>query len=526
MSLRWSPYACALVLVVGMGAEGQAQNDSSPETDARIRSLELRVQQLEKALTEALANSASEVPPAPGRGGSAADAVRPPAPADPERAVNRQAEVMDQQGGAYDYDKAMFGPTRPFASADGRFKTFVFGYLQADVAAYSEEGDWAGIFSDDDHIRKADTDFSGGAKMRRVSLNVASIVEQDWIGFLSYNLADGGEQVDSGLRAAAIVYRGIKPWWLMAGQFGNSVGLESSTFNQYLGMVERPMLSNAFVYAPGAPLMALIAAHRGKSTYARAGIFGKNSKVDSGFDEGWGVHGRFLLQPHRERRLSSQVGVSGYWRKPEEEEVGEDHMRSCRNHSMGAGFRYNASGISAVDGTSLVDTGKFCDVEDYTYTAAEGAVSRGPVWLQGEWGIARVNTKSNGTYRFSGGYLDLGYFLTGESRNYNPYFAQFWRLKPQYDLGSGGAGAFELRARWQTIDLNDRLTASDSTVGGVAGGEADGFTVGLNWYLNAFTRAMFNAGRMTVEYPMADNGRLGMREASVDEYVARLELSF
>ena len=165
-------------------------------------------------------------------------------------------------------------------------------------------------------------------------------------------------------------------------------------------------------------------------------------------------------------------------------------------------------------------------MEDYTYVVAEGAISRGPVSLQSEWGLARVNTKSDGHYEFSGGYVDVGYFLTGESRNYNPYFGQFWRLKPKSDLGQGGLGAFELRARWQTIDLNDRLAVVDGSVTGITGGEASGFTVGLNWYFNAFTRAIFNAGRMNVEYPVAVGGSLGTREASVDEYVARVEIFF
>ena len=517
MLLRLLTYAYAVAVVVGMGTQAFAQESGSAETDARIQALELRVQQLEKALADALGTETAEPPP-PAEGATAV------AQAEPAPNGNNRSDITGQQG-AYNYDKAFFGPIAPLSSSDGRFKTFLYGNLQTDLAAYSESGDWEGIFGG------GDTDFSGGAKMRRASFGIANVVEQDWIVFMSYNLADGGEQVDSGLRAAAIVYRGIKPWWLMAGQFGNSVGLESSTFNSFLGMAERPMMSNAFAYAPSAPVMALIASHRGRSTYSRFGVFGKNSGVDSAFDEGWGLHGRFLLQPHRERRLSSHIGVSGYWRKPEEEgaipEGSLDYLRNaCRPGAMGNGFRFKAFGISAIDGTSLVNTGKFCDVEDYTYTVAEGALSRGPFSVQGEWGVARVNTKSSGDYEFSGAYVDVGYFLTGESRNYNPYFGQFWRLKPNNDLGQNGLGAFELRARWQTIDLNDRVAVVDGNVTGVAGGEASGFTVGLNWYFNAFTRAIFNAGRIDVEYPTAVGGRLGTREASVDEYVARVEIFF
>ena len=519
MFFRLLTCAYAAAFVVGMGTQAFAQESGSAETDARIQALEQRVQQLEKALAEALGIESAEAPPA-------TESATTVAQAEPAPNGNARSDITGQQG-AYDYDKAFFGPIGPLTSSDGRFKTFLYGNLQTDLAAYNQSGDWEGIFGDDYYIGKDDTDFSGGGKMRRASFGIASVIEQDWIVFMSYNLADSGDRVDSGLRAAAIVYRGIKPWWLMVGQFGNSVGLESSTFNSFLGMAERPMMSNAFAYAPSAPVVALIASHRGKMTYSRFGVFGKNSGVASEFDEGWGLHGRFLLQPHKERRLSSQIGVSGYWRKPEQEVVGVDHMRSCPEGSIGSGFRFRAFGISAIDGTSLVNTGKFCAVEDYTYVVAEGALSRGPVSLQGEWGVARVNTKSDGDYEFSGGYVDVGYFLTGESRNYNPYFGQFWRLKPKNDLGQGGLGAFELRARWQTIDLNDRLGVVGDEVTGVTGGEASGFTVGLNWYFNAFTRAIFNAGRINVEYPTtAEDGSLGTREASVDEYVARVEIFF
>lgn len=510
MVFRLFTFALAVTLAAGAGNLALAQESGQSETDARIQALEQRVLQLEKALAEARGE-----PPPPVTGEAVAA----------EEGAAAQPTAVEEVGGgtvgAYDYDKSMFGPIAPLSTGDGRFKTFLFGHLQADVAAYSQEPEISRI--------TGRSDFSGGAKMRRVSFGLASIVEDDWIVFMSYALADGGEQVDSGLRAAAIVYRGVRPWWLMAGQFGNSVGLESSTFNQYTSMVERPMIANAFVYAPGAPLMAVIAAHRGKLTYARAGIFGKHTKVDSEFDEGWGLHGRFLLQPHRERDLSSQIGVSGYWRKPEDETIPEeiadkDYVAGCSTGTRSNVLRFNAFGSSAVDGTSLVDTGKFCNVEDYTYVAAEGAYSQGPYSIQGEWGLARVNTKHDGDYQFSGGYVDVGYFLTGESRNYNAYFGQFWRLKPNNDLGSGGFGAIELRARWQTIDLNDRIPITGSKLEGVAGGEASGFTLGVHWYLNAFTRAMFNAGRINVKRPISDDRKY--YEGAVDEYVARLEMSF
>ena len=73
--------------------------------------------------------------------------------------------------------------------------------------------------------------------------------------------------------------------------------------------------------------------------------------------------------------------------------------------------------------------------------------------------------------------------LTDDARNYNAYFAQFWRLNPKRSIMDGGIGAWELAARTSVIDLNDN---------DLSGGEATSYSLGLNWYMTAFTKTMFN----------------------------------
>jgi phosphate-selective porin OprO/OprP len=73
--------------------------------------------------------------------------------------------------------------------------------------------------------------------------------------------------------------------------------------------------------------------------------------------------------------------------------------------------------------------------------------------------------------------------LTNDARNYNAYFAQFWRLKPKLSITEGGLGAWEVALRASTIDLND----SD-----INGGEASSYTLGLNWYMTTFTKTILN----------------------------------
>lgn len=421
--------------------------------------------------------------------------------------------------GAYDPEKAFFPPAPRLASEDGRYSTGLNGFLQLDAAAYSQTG-------------FGEKDFSGGSRVRRASLLLSSVIDQDWIMFLAYDLADGNDKTRAGLRAAAAVYRGASPWWLVAGLFGGSVGLESSTFSTQTSMPERPLIANAFAYAPGAPILGVIATHRGNAHYARLGLYGKGADHDVAGDEGWGLHGRLLWQPQKERRNSTQLGVSGMWRKANKEKSGEDDFlwgkikgdltgtaTSSVSHEddcpVRGSFDFDSAGASAVDGSDLVATPFFCDADEYTYLQGEFATAQGPFSFQTEWGEAKVRTKTHGDYKFDGGYVQASAFLTGEARNYNAYFGQFWRVQPRNPLGAGGLGAWEAVARWQTLNLNDR---------GVKGGEVTGYTVGLNWYMTAFVRTVFNYGRYEVTDRNDKNGPV--ENGTVDEYLVRVQVEF
>ena len=69
--------------------------------------------------------------------------------------------------------------------------------------------------------------------------------------------------------------------------------------------------------------------------------------------------------------------------------------------------------------------------------------------------MVNVDRKTKRNPTFTGGYIQGGYMLTDDARNYNAYFAQFWRLKPKRSIMEGGIGAWEVAARASTMDLND-----------------------------------------------------------------------
>jgi phosphate-selective porin OprO and OprP len=150
--------------------------------------------------------------------------------------------------------------------------------------------------------------------------------------------------------------------------------------------------------------------------------------------------------------------------------------------ASGAAFRIRQRPEVRVFGTRLVDTGANA-ASGSTAMALELAATRGPLSVQGEYMRNRVDYRDLAAADFSGGYLQAGWFLTGETRPYDAAKGSFGRLRPSAPLEAGGWGAFELAARFSMLDLSD---------GDIRGGTEDNFTLGLNWYPTAHTRIAFN----------------------------------
>ncbi len=97
-------------------------------------------------------------------------------------------------------------------------------------------------------------------------------------------------------------------------------------------------------------------------------------------------------------------------------------------------------------------------------------------------------------------YAYFSYFITGENRNYNRKSGCFDRVKPftnffrvrtcDGDVATGW-GAWEVGYRITYVDMLDGLpnATSAATVGL---GRATDNTLGLNWYLNPYTKIMAN----------------------------------
>lgn len=145
----------------------------------------------------------------------------------------------------------------------------------------------------------------------------------------------------------------------------------------------------------------------------------------------------------------------------------------------------------------------------------QAAWVNGSFSMQSEWFATFIEQPQASQVFFHGFYYDISYFLTGEHRGYDRTrgaFDQVKVLRPVVktkDDPRGGMGAIELAGRFSFTDLTSPNLAPLEN-GSPAGASLYQLTLGCNWYLNDFTRIMFN---YTAGFP---------KEAAQDATVAHL----
>jgi phosphate-selective porin OprO/OprP len=132
---------------------------------------------------------------------------------------------------------------------------------------------------------------------------------------------------------------------------------------------------------------------------------------------------------------------------------------------------------------------RFVDTDDFAANSVnrmglEAAWVQGPFSLQGEY--MQTWADGNGANpSFDGYYVLASYFLTGEHRPYKTARGAFDRVKVNrpFLFGARGPGAWELAARYSSLDLSDD---------DVRGGYLSDVTGGVNWHLDDNVRVTAN----------------------------------
>ena len=438
------------------------------EQDKRIKNLENIVNELKNKIDNQNVNNTNEASSTP-----SSNSERNLSESSNESEIGSSSSQK-----VYNPEKAFFGPLQPLKSKDGNYTAGFMGLIQLDGALHNQEANYTN-----------NNDLSDGFIVRRAVLTLAGLSEKDWIWFLAYNYASEGDYPKNGLGAAMAIYRGFKPWWLFAGLFGNSVGLDASNFSTQRQFIEPAMPQATFAYGPGSPAIGVAATYRASDYYVRFGLYGEPYKNASTDDEGMGFHGRAIWQPHKKRTKAFHLGLTGYWRTVNPADTFTSGLRDST-------LRFRTKGENNVSGDYILDTGIITDLSKYYHGGFEFAMVEGPLSLQSEWGAVTLDRKTKADPTFTGGYIQGGYMLTNDARNYNAYFAQFWRIKPNTSIMEGGMGAWEIALRASTLDLNDSE---------INGGKADSYTFGVNWYMTSFVRSILNVSHVDSEGALSED---------------------
>lgn len=270
-------------------------------------------------------------------------------------------------------------------------------------------------------------------------------------------------------------------------------GFERLTSSRFLNFMERSFNQEAFYspfsngFEPGIMTYSTYADRRG--TYA-LGVF-KNITNGYAYDVGGGnlkVTGRATWLPlfEEEGRQVMHLGVSG---RQSSYDNGQQRFRVRGPERAGLSVLW----------PSYANTGVFNGSGGQQDLNLESVNVFGPWTIDAEYNLhwsqnAFLPGKpSVGTLFYSGGYVEVLYFLTGEHRAYIRESGLFDRVVPRKNAywvegkkgapNEHGGGAWQVGLRYNYLNLNDK---------GINGGVLYDVTAGLNWFINPNMKFQWN----------------------------------
>lgn len=304
------------------------------------------------------------------------------------------------------------------------------------------------------------------------------------------------------------------------GFFKMPMGLEELTSSRFDTFMEQSTVTSAFVPSRKFGIMIGGDVRDDENLSAWASVYRDLSNDDprnaGGFfsdhnDTGVALRGVWLpyYDEPSDGRYLMHVGASWFHTR---------HYTSSGANNDAVNPTGNFNGSLELDSyTSIINT-NLTNNTDFWTAGTELAWINGPFSIQNEffWVNADDGSSPWGTY------VTASYFLTGENRGYSRGSKTFDRVKPfepffAVRTANGvcrGWGAWQLAARYSYLDARDVANGITGTQQNVA--------LGVNWYLNPYSRVMFNYihGRADV-----DPGQ-GVANGEVDFFGARFQVDW
>lgn len=423
---------------------------------------------------------------------------------DAAAALASEAKPDDGQGSEVGKDLSMTASWNnglELATKDKAFRVHVGGRYQLDT----------GWFSVDPNVNNTLTpQYADGIDFRRARFRIDGTMYEviEWACEYDFvNAARLRNAAGTGAQEIAVTAP-TDLWWtfthlplvgnLRIGNQKEGIGFEHLVSSRFQPFMERSFNQDAFYggafngFVPGAQFFNTYADEMG---VWQLGIFKPTSSVFA-FNTGDGdysVTGRLtrLLWYEDEGRQLFHVGASA-----------RQATAVGNNFAPGRNITFRTrdairTGLAS-NWPTPANTGNLFG-DDMQWFNIELASVHGPWTFQAEWLVSSLQDARTAfaaplgnTAVYHGGYIQLLYFLTGESDHYNRKTGFFERVKPfeNFFFVEGedcqnyfGRGAWQVGARYNYLDLNDN---------GINGGILHNGNFTLNWFLNPNMKVQFD----------------------------------
>lgn len=384
------------------------------------------------------------------------------------------------------------------ASADGRDIFRLRGRLYIDGAA---------LFLDDNQNTVDDNRADRGnlanyaTILRNARIGAEGVMYEDFLWRLELDFRD--EELR--FRGAYLEYIRLNPLRITLGNIKEPMGLEWNSSRNRATFLERSASVDA--YKPDWNIGAKIQYRASRFNITTAALSGGSAGRQRDITGGYALAGRLSVAPYVSGRNFTHLGVSSSYRvNAYSERIDGAFDRQYEDVRLRTRI-----GTRAIDGR-FIGADDIQDAVDLTRYHGEAGFGIGSFSAQAEW--TRIDVRRDffqNDLSLGGYYVQLSYFLTGESRAYRPDRGNFGALHPIRNFRPGfGPGAIELALRYSAVDSNDD---------DYDGGKMQHYTAGLNWYLNRETRLMFN-------YMYLDAERLNGKSSRGSVLAMRLMFEF
>jgi phosphate-selective porin OprO/OprP len=355
-----------------------------------------------------------------------------------------------------------------------------------------------------------------------------------------------------------------KPFNIAIGNQETNNGLEQQSSSRFTSFVERAAFDDAFINTRRLGINLGYVTSAGDFRI-NGGLWAAHS-IDSTLDNnGWIGAARAVYSPLMGGN-QLHFGLNYQHREFQDNANGAPASGSGQP-SSGQLARYRARPFTQLTDVRFVDTGSFAAKSDdiigleaagifkSLHIAAEGQYLKSNAYDAGDMitisdsedvldQFSGSQIVPDGNPSFWGGYIEAGYFLTGETRGYKN--GTWDRTKVLNPFSKGGWGAFQVIGRLDYLDLNSRKLhegCSNNFATGICtasnnytrGGKQLGLLAGLTWIPEDYMRVLLNYSHSFVQGgPFADEVD-GVSTSSpdaadekygVDVFQARFQIDF